>query len=277
VRLDDLQQGEILRVPLLPAVVLVDSDEDTVVGVEDIPLETGLAVVVSQTCDIVAVPETEPWLIVAPVENVTADLYDRSWSGRLSPSLFALPPFADLMHPVADLTFVASIDKRIVDEDLIDVVAVPFEPGDRRRFREWLGRRLARHAFPDHLEDHVLRPLRRRLADRYTSSQQDGPLVRSIEGVWVAPAQDGAAVEILIIVEPGTRTINQLDTEAKAKDALRTLVKPLHARARAAGYRLAVWVKEPAEITGFDLLYRYNEVEVDLPRDLEDHEPAETP
>ena len=264
--LDNLQQGDLLRLPALPAVVMFDGDR---VGVEDIDLVTGLAVIVSQTCDIVADPRTEPWLVVAPVEEVAEDLYKRSWSGRLSPRLFALPPFADLAHPVANLTFVASVEKQLVQRDVVQVVEVPFEPADRRRFREWLGRRLARHAFPDHVENHVLRHLRRRLAARSTTAQHDGPLVRSIEGVWVAVAQDGAAVEILIVVEPGTKSISQLDNEDKLHAAANALLRPLHARANDAGYRLSVRVAEPDEVSGFDLLYRYNEIELDLPRDLE--------
>jgi hypothetical protein len=270
VDLDNLQQGDVLRLSALPAVVALDGAG---VGVEDIDLATGLAVIVSQTCDIVADPRTEPWLLVAPVEAVAEDLYERSWSGRLSPRVFALPPVADVAYPVANLTFVASVDKQLVHQDVVQVVMVPFEPSDRRRFREWLGRRLARHAFPDHLEDQVLRPLRRRLAARSTTAQQDGPLVRSIEGVWVAAAQDGAGIEILIVVEPGTKSISQLDSADKLQAALNTLVRPLHARASKAGYRLSARVAEPEEVSGFDLLYRHNEIELDLPRDLEEPSP----
>jgi hypothetical protein len=272
VDLDTLRQGDALRIALLPAAVIHEDGGTATLGAEDIELRTGLALVISQECDIVAGDTTEPWIMVAPVEDVGVDLYQRSWSGRLSPRLFALPPFADLTYPAVNLVLVAAVQKRLLVDDVVEAVPVPFEPADRRRLREWLGRRLGRHAFPDHLEDHLLRPLRRRLAKRYDSNQEDGPLVRAIEGVWIATAEDGASVEVLLVVEPGTRAISQLDDESKIDAAAKLLMRPLYKKANEAGYRVQPRVAEPGEITAYDLLYRYNEIELDLPRDAAEEE-----
>jgi hypothetical protein len=116
--------------------------------------------------------------------------------------------------------------------------------------------------------------LRRRLAKRYDTNQQDGPLVRAIEGAWIAAAEDGAAVEVLLVVEPGTRSISQLDSQGKIDAAVSLLMRPLYAKASEGGYRVKVRVAEPDGVTGYDLLYRYNEIELDLPRNLDEEEPS---
>lgn len=264
--LDSLEQGIILRIP---ALAIIDADPDTgAASFTEFDTPTGLCIVVTQTCDAVRELAIEPYLQVAPVKDVDESVWTRSRAGRLSPRYFALPRgTAGVPGPVVDLRLIATIDKRLVLGEqfaLVDCLAARL----RGPFSEWLGRRFARHAFDDDLEQELLGLIRRRLADRFNSEQADGPLVRSIEGVFVSQIE--RAIKLLLLVEPGTKTSSQLDDEDKLRRAAATLFRPIFTRAREHGWSLRTPICEASELNGFELLYEYQQVELDLPRMAED-------
>jgi hypothetical protein len=184
--------------------------------------------------------------------------------GRLSPRYFALScNFEEVVHPVVDIRLLASVDKRLILDDSL-VIAARLPEACRRPFAEWLGRRLARYAFPDDLERDLLRHLRQRVYVRYDSNQADGPLVRHIVGLFVN--QMDRTVRLLFLVEPGARTIPQLNDDQKAQQAVRQLLGPIYTCARENGWQLDAVVHEPSELNAFDLLYGYQQVELDFPQ-----------
>ena len=263
--LDALEQGIILRIP---AVAIIDPDPHSgAASFTELDTPTGVCIVVTQTCDAVRELAIEPYLQVALIRDVDQSIWARSRAGRLSPRYFALPQgSAEVARPVVDVRVMATIDKRLVLDDqfpLADRLAAAL----RAPFSEWLGRRFARYAFEDDLEQELLGPIRRRLAERYDSEQADGPLVRSIEGVFLSLME--RSVKVLLLVEPGTKTKSQLDDEDKLRRAASQLFRPIFARAREHGWSLRTPICEASELNGFELLYEYQQVELDLPRALE--------
>jgi hypothetical protein len=263
VDLDQLEQGDLVRLSDLPVIVPSESGDE--LEVEDVPVATGICALISQTCDLVRPPEVEPYVQVAPVLAGNADEWERSWSGGLSPRRFALPSFDEIEYPVLDVRLIGTVDKRVLLEDVVEPVECEFPPQRRARLARWLGRRFARHAFPDLLENEILRHVRARLKDRYNSSTPGGPLARAVEGLYIKYSGESSAVTVLLLVEPGTATTKQLNSDEKIDQAVRDLFGPIFARAHKSigSWKLDVVVKEPADVNAFELLYEYQEVERD--------------
>jgi hypothetical protein len=266
VELDTLEQGDILRIPVL---AIIDQDPDTgAPSITELDTPTGACVVTTQTCDAVRELTIEPYLQVAPIRDLDEALWVRSRAGRLSPRYFALPElFGEIQRPVIDARLIATVDKRLVLDDQFRLVA-KLLPANRGPFVEWLGRRSARYAFDDELEEQLLNPIRNRLAQRYDSDQIDGTLVRTIEGVFVSQAD--RAIKLLLLVEPGTKTTSQLDDDEKLGRAVKQLFKPIFVRAREHGWKLQTPAREASELSAFELLYEYQQVQLDLPLELEE-------
>jgi hypothetical protein len=111
---------------------------------------------------------------VAPIKDVEQALWLRSREGRLSPRYFSLPEgTGKLALPVVDVRLLATLDKRLVFDDQVEHVA-RLPESLTGPFSEWLGRRFARYAFDDDLEEELLGPIRSRLSRRYESQTVDG-------------------------------------------------------------------------------------------------------
>lgn len=263
--LDALEQGVILRIDALP---VIDLDPETGLAcLAELDTPTGLVIVATQSCDTVRELAIEPYVQVAPIVDVDQAVWARSRAGRLSPRYFALPQNLEgVAAPVVDIRLIATVDKRLVLENTLPFVS-ELAPELRGPFAIWLGRRFARYAFSDELETDLLNPLRKRLGDRYEVPGPEGALVRSVEGVFVA--QMDRTVKVLFLVEPGTKTTSQLDSDEKVRAAAKQLLKPIYLRARDTGWTLSTPVQEPSELGAFDLLYEYNQLELDLPAELE--------
>lgn len=264
--LDTLEQGDILRIP---ALAIIDRDPETGAPcVAELDTPTGLGIVTTQTCDAVRELAIEPYLQLAPIRDVDQAVWTRSRAGRLSPRYFALPEgTGKVQRPVVDVRLIATVDKRLVLDEQLSI-ADRLAAALRGPFSEWLGRRSARYAFDDSLEEELLGPIRRRLAERYESEKADGPLVRSIEGVFLN--QMDRTIKLLLLIEPGTKTNSQLNDDDKIRRAASELFKPIFARARDKGWNLQTPIREADELNGFELLYEYQQVELDLPHEIED-------
>lgn len=148
-----------------------DADGETPPGADDlwnltVESQVGWYVILSGPCDIVRAPEIEPCLAICPVVLTDAARYAQLRRGGYSPREFPLPPeklraacdvAADQeFYPVADLRYVAAIDKTaLVREDVRTLR--PLTGPQQRRFAGWAGRRYARAAHPDAVEEHVLK------------------------------------------------------------------------------------------------------------------------
>ena len=123
--------------------------------------KVGWYVVLSQDCDIVRDLDTEPCLLVCPLDAVAEQDWDALRRGPYSPREFPFPALAALglpagTLPIANAVFVTSVDKAaLVAPSFRHLPALP-SAVLRERFASWLGRRAARAPHPDALEEHVL-------------------------------------------------------------------------------------------------------------------------
>jgi hypothetical protein len=130
--------------------------------------EVGWYVVLSGPCDIVRDPSVEPCLTVCPVTLVDADRYRVLRHGGYSPREFPLPleklkvacgrGRAEDFFPVADQRYVASIDKTALEHPSVQTLR-PLTGPQQQRLAAWAGRRYARAAHPDAVEEHVLKKI----------------------------------------------------------------------------------------------------------------------
>lgn len=134
-------------------------------------------VIVSQTCDIVRVPEQLPFIDVCAVVELSSDISSDARRGR-RPRYAPLPALGDAAF--ADLCQTMSVEKSV----LLDL-----EPRhgvltivDQRTFARALARYRARFAFPDAFTDGVdaLRRHLQSLASKQTPEAQLEGMVRSI-------------------------------------------------------------------------------------------------
>jgi hypothetical protein len=128
--------------------------------------EVGWYVILSGPCDIVREPRIEPCLTVCPVVLVDVDRYRQLRHGGYSPREFPLP--IDKLRaacgrgtdtdffPVADQRYVASIDKTALVHPDVQTLR-PLTGPQQARLASWAGRRYARAAHPDAVEEHVLK------------------------------------------------------------------------------------------------------------------------
>lgn len=200
--------------------------------------EVGWYVVLSQACDIVRSPEIEPCLAVCPVTLVDQARYELLRSGAASPREFPLPaeklraacnvaagtPF----YPVADLRWLASVDKTAIAHPRLQTLR-PLTPPQQRRLATWVGRRFGRAAHPDAVEEHVLkragRVVARAVADstdvtvgKWTLQQK---LVRSTEMWLVTSAEKNVTFTLVLTVERAKNAglFNSADKSIDAKAA----------------------------------------------------------
>jgi len=171
-RLDLLKQGDVITLGATnivgrgPTPTVAEASPDVTVGPDQVWTLTlvsglGLYVVLSQDCDIVRATESEPCLLVCPLEALPEQEWTALRHGPYSPREFPCPPTESLglphgTAPVANLRFVTSLDKAALLSDAFTHTPALRSAAVRERFGTWLGRRAARAAHPDAREQDVL-------------------------------------------------------------------------------------------------------------------------
>jgi hypothetical protein len=200
--------------------------------------EVGWYVVLSQACDIVRSPEVEPCLVVCPVTLVDQARYEQLRSGAASPREFPLPAeklraacnvsTGAQFYPVADLRWLASVDKTALAHPQLQTLR-PLTPPQQRRLATWAARRFGRAAHPDAVEDNALkragRVVVKALADstdvavgKWTLQQK---LVRSTDTWLVTSAEKNVTFTLVLTVERAKHAglFNSADKSIDAKAA----------------------------------------------------------
>lgn len=177
----------------------VTDDEQWSVTVESDP---GWYVVISQDCDIVRDVAQEPCVVVCPVQWVSQQRWDQLRNGPYSPRHFPLPEHPDLTgtdhtRPVASLQYVTSVDKYALVASSVRTIR-PLTGPQRQRLAMWIGRRYARPAHDDLVDQRVLVPCGRRireLAGKFQTAQTDRQVTDDLRVVraceeWFIEASD---------------------------------------------------------------------------------------
>jgi hypothetical protein len=277
--LDKLRQGDVVHVD--PVVVLgapattIDPKTAAAAALTDDPvvpvahtLKPGLYAIITQTCDIARGLEDEPFLHLSPLVPVSPEQWETAAEGRYSVRRFAYPePIDDLENLVLDVRIVQTAEKTILLEESVRPVASGITEPLRSKLSLWLGTRFARYAFPDELEEHVLRPLREQIRSKRGANSEAGGLVRALEGIWIKYGET-PMVTVLLIVNVGRAAADRHlhgDPTAIA-GAGQQLLKPIAKKLEksSSGYQVEADVRSPGQVSAFDLFYDFHQLDVSL-------------
>ena len=123
-------------------------------------------IVVSQTCDILADADDEPWVEVLRLHRAKPEFLELLSHGN-SARVFCVDPDARLVVQAPHRT---RLDKGVLMARNAPVTILPHDESRREQFRRWLGRRFTRPALPDDLDT----GFRRVLEDRLRETDPDG-------------------------------------------------------------------------------------------------------
>lgn len=135
--------------PLPPLPPGLAADYDTLSQPSDV---RNRVIIVSQTCDILADADDEPWVEVMRLCRASPDFLERLTYGN-SARAFCVDPDARLIAQAQHRT---RLDKGVLLTRQAPLAVLPRGERLRERFRLWLGRRFTRPALPDDL-DHGFR------------------------------------------------------------------------------------------------------------------------
>jgi hypothetical protein len=150
-------------------------------------------VVLTQTCDIVRTSRERPFLEVAPIVEVSAQVTHEIERGRRP--VYAIIPALRTRGLVADLDRTMTIEKAVAAQWAR--IAGCRSDAEARRFALALVRKRARVAFPDDFTAWVAR-LQARLLERHDRQSEEGRALRALREIRVraAPAWDAPTVEV---------------------------------------------------------------------------------
>src|SRR3954463_13249239 len=189
-RLQEWRQGDYVLAPR--QFVEIEGVEDgDLVPVADAVI--GLAVV-TQTCDIVNITPGKESVVVCPLREVSRAQSANIFAGR-TPGAAVLehPPAEDV---VVDLNRMMSLRKEVL-VGLKRQVGFTSDAA-RARFAESLQRKHGRFAFPDAFNEHVLGPLKDRIATSHDKDSEHGKAYRSIQTTRVRAAPNWEADAVTV-------------------------------------------------------------------------------
>jgi hypothetical protein len=150
-------------------------------------------VVLTQTCDIVRTSRERPFLEVAPIVEVSAQVAHEIERGRRP--VYAIIPPLRTRGLVADLDRTMTVEKAVVAQWAR--IAGCHTDAEARRFALALVRKRARVAFPDDFTALVER-LQARLLEKHDKQSDEGRALRALREIRVraAPSWDAPTVEL---------------------------------------------------------------------------------
>jgi hypothetical protein len=170
-------------------------------------------------------------------------------------------------HLVLDVRVIQTVEKTALLAGSMKPVASGMTKPLKMKLAQWLGARFSRYAFPDELEEQVLRNLRSAIRDKLDAESPTGGLLRSIEGIWVKYNESGM-VGILFMLNGGRASAEpQLQGDAaKIATGADVLQKGLAKKLEKAGsgYQVEFEVRTPQKVTAYELFYEYVPLDVSL-------------
>jgi hypothetical protein len=262
--LKELRQGDILDVAKLVCLYSPDAPSypDEVAGVPHeepvMTMETripaGLCAVVSQDCDLSRSPDIEPYVLVAPLTPMPDKTFREAADG-LSSRFFAYPRVEgheDKEQLVVDMRIVASLEKTALLSSHIQRIHCPLSGPKRDQLREFLGRRLGRHAFPDEIVRQVVEPIERALARVHGKEHLAGACA-STAFIGLSWTPGKSYCSLLVLLDPNLRERHAVTPEDVAS-FLKQLNKQLAHFARGGDYTIVANVHDVTEVGAVDVL-----------------------
>lgn len=231
------------------------------------PITTGWGVIVTQTCDLIADADVEPFIQVAPLTDVGDEATWKAAQDGRDHRIFALPPVAGLETPAVEPQISFPVEKAVLLHPDVDTISTPLSPAQRIHLSLWLARRCGRHAFPDSTEDYVLRPLRNELRKRLAQGSQIGTFARCLLGVW-ATAVEAPTIDVCFILNPTVLRlhVDELSTDEErytgyAEQLLKSSARRISRDAT--GMQIRPMVRTLDRIDAHALLFEMRQVDMD--------------
>ena len=259
------RQGDLLDVGKL--VVLFSPDAplhaDEIEGVpheeplmtRETRLQPGICAIVSQTCDIQRLPDIEPYIVVAPLLNVSDKIYDDAVRG-LSTRYFAYPPVEGWDERfVLNLRVVQSIEKAALVSPHVKKLPTPLSDVQRENLRTFMAARFGRPAFPDEVVRQVIEPIER--AVHFVTKTPEGARVLAAAeffGLRWTPGKSHCSV--LVLLDPSKRVQHKAnDPEVAA--AQKQMQKKLHEYASKGDYTIKPYFRDADTLAASELLQHH--------------------
>jgi hypothetical protein len=272
----ELWQGDLLATSV--AVVLEAPGSTLVPGAETLStvdeqgiwapaaraIDSGWTAIVTQTCDVVRAIDTHEHLQVMPIVALDKAEWNRSLNGRRG-THFSLPP-ADgvgIEYPAIDCSISFPVAKAALAHANVQTLSTPMDPATRVLLSHWLMRRIGRYAFPDELEENVLRPLRERITKAMGKNSKGGYLASSLLGIWSSTEWSPAA-SLIFLVDPNR--LAALAPGLDAGEAVEELVAPVRKSLGKSG--AAVQIEATARtltgVSAYELMMAHRQVDLDV-------------
>jgi len=220
----DLHQGDVLDVaksvrlyspdtPSYPHEVEGVPHDEPVMTMET-QLPSGLCVIVSQDCDLRRMPDTEPYVIVAPLTEVEETTY-REAADNMSTRFFAYPPIEGHEHQqnlVVDMRVLSSLEKTALLSPHIERIPCPLSGPKRDDLLDFLGDRFGRKPFPDEIERQVIRPIESALK-RVRQKESFAGVFSSIAFIGLNWSPGKSYCSLMVLLDPSRRERHKVAEE----------------------------------------------------------------
>lgn len=188
--------------------------------------------------------------------------WNRSLNGRRG-SHFSLPATegVDIEFPAIDCSISFPVAKAALAHANVRTVSTPMDPATRVLLSHWLMRRIGRYAFPDELEQNVLRPLRDKVAKTIGKNSKGGHVASSLLGVW-SSTDWSPAVSLILLVDPNRLTA--LAPGLDAGEAVEELVGPVRKSLSKTGatVQIEATARTLAGVSAYELMMAHRQIDL---------------
>lgn len=261
--LKDLHQGDVLDVaksvrlyspdaPSYPSELEGIPHEEPVMTMET-TLASGLCVIVSQDCDLRRMPDTEPYVIIAPLTEVDDERYREAADG-VSTRFFAYPELEgrEAKQLVVDMRVLSSLEKTALLSPHIARIPCPLSAPKRERLRDFLGDRFGRSAFPDEIDRQVIKPIEQALK-RVRQNDAFAGVFAAVTWIGLDWTPGKSYCGLLLLTDPSLRERHQVSDQDVAAVKNR-LGKALNHFARDGDYAVLPNIHDVTEVAAAEVL-----------------------
>lgn len=225
-------------------------------------LQPGVCAIISQTCDIQRLPDIEPYIVVAPLLNVSDKNYQDAAKG-LSTRYFAYPPVEGWEDGklVLNLRVVQSIEKAALVSPHVKKLPTPLSDVQRENLRTFMAARFGRPAFPDEVVRQVIEPIER--AVHFVSQTTEGARVLGAAEFYGLRWTPGKAhCSALVLLDPSKR-VQQKANESEVAAAQKQMQKKLHEYASKGDYTITSYFRDADTLSASELL-EFHELSISI-------------
>jgi len=225
--------------------------------------QSGLSVIVSQTCDIWRLPDSEPFVTLCSLVDLDDERYSQARRG-LSVRYFPYPGLPDRPEDeqlAVDGRLFYSLEKTALQSGHIEHFPCSLSDPVRADLRVFLAQRLGRPDFPDEVVSHLIGPVERGFK-RVHGNTAFGSFFDCVifYGVRWTPQATGASV--LVLTSPSRRRkfkVGDQEVDAAAK----RLRNSLDHWTQDSPYEVTLGIHDADRVSAMELL-QYHELRLDL-------------